>query len=628
VRSGTLIAAAALLGLLASLPLNLARAQAGGNSSILKVGQIKPGMKGYGLTVFQGTKPERFDIEVIDVLKDFLPRQELILIKTIHPRLEVAKVVAGMSGSPIFIDGKMIGAYAYGWSFGKEPVAGVTPIENMINELNLPLPDSIYGWPLKMVPGAKERQKASAAPKAGDGKLGLRFKGDPGRYDLKSHAAQLASAQGALGQSAGAQLRPVATPLMMSGMTPAAVEFSHQLLAPLGLEPLQAGGGGQTPEPGAPTRFEDGGAIGVRMIRGDMNAMGLGTVTRVEGDKLVAFGHPMMQAGVTAMPTAIARVLWFMASEQRSFKMGMPVRDVGTLVNDRVASIVVSHSVKPPLVPVTMSIKGVRGQPSSTWKFEVAHEKFMLPTFMAVALGSALQAVASEREDITWTAKSKLKIKGMGEIELEDYGVAIGGTPEPGEFVRSNLVRAAGAVLNNPWQNAFVESASMEMELRYSRDIVRLRGAELLETELDAGQPARIRLTLVPFSGAEQTKVITVPLPAHLAGRTVTLEIGPGYMEEREKAPPNTLAELIKNFENPVFPPRTIVASFSSGDAGLAFNGKVAQNLPPGALDQLRPTTSSIGPEAFQTSIRHVVPLGEFMIGRDRVTVTIRPVLR
>jgi len=623
-RSGILIAAAALLGLAASLPLNLARAQQAGSSPILKVDQIKPGMKGHGLTVFQGTKPERFDIEVIDVLKNFLPRQELILIKTMHPRLEVAKVVAGMSGSPIFVDGKMIGAYAYGWSFGKEPVAGVTPIEHMVRELHLPLPDSINGWPLKLVPGTK----AAASKAKSDGKLGQRFRGEPGKYDVKAHASQLAGAQGLQGPSSSAQLRPVATPLMMSGMTPAAVQFSHELLAPLGLEPLQAGGAGKTPEPGAPTRYEDGGAIGVRMIRGDMSAMGLGTVTRVEGDKVSAFGHPMMQAGVTALPTAIGRVLWFMASEQRSFKIGMPVRDVGALVNDRVASIVVNQSMQAPIVPVTMTINGVRGQPTSTWKFEVAHEKFMTPTFLAIALGSALQAIASERQDITWTAKSKLKIKGMGEIELEDFGVAIGGTPEPGEFIRSNLVRAAGAVLNNPWQDAFVESASMELTLRYSRDIVRLRGAELLETELDAGQPARVRLTLVPFSGPEQVKVITVPLPEHLAGRSVSIEIGPGYAEEREKAPPTTLAQLIKNFQNPIYPPRTVVASYTTGDAGLAFNGKVATDLPPGALDQLRPTTTSIGPEAFQTSIRHVVPLGEFMIGRDRVTVTIRPVLR
>ncbi|HEV8246356.1 MAG TPA: hypothetical protein VGP93_11335, partial [Polyangiaceae bacterium] len=472
--------------------------------------------------------------------------------------------------------------------------------------------------------------KAATKTQKSDGKLG-RFQGphgDPGNYDLLAHARQLSHAESAMAQAASSPLRPVATPLMVSGMTPAAIALSHDLLAPLGLEPLQAGGGGKTPEAGAPTRYEDGGAIGVRLIRGDMNAMGLGTVTRVEGDKLVAFGHPMMQAGVTAMPTCIGRVLWFLASEQRSFKIGMPVRDVGALINDRVASIVVSHSVQAPVVPVSMTIRGVRGTPVSNWKFEVAHEKFMTPTFLAIALGSALQNVASEREDVTWTAKSKLRIKGLGEIELEDYGVSIGGTPEPGEFVRSNLVRAVGGIMNNPWQEVIIESASMDLELRYARDIMRLRGAELLESEIDAGEPARIKLTLVPFSGPEQSRVISVPLPTFLAGRTLTLEIGPGYMEEREKAPPNTLAQLIKNLEDPAYPPKTIVVSYAAGDGGLAFNGKVATSLPPGALDVLRPTTSSIAPEAFQTTTRLVVPLDQFLLGRDRVTVTIRPVLR
>jgi hypothetical protein len=182
--------------------------------------------------------------------------------------------------------------------------------------------------------------------------------------------------------------------------------------------------------------------------------------------------------------------------------------------------------------------------------------------------------------------------------------------------------------MNNPWQPALIDSASMELEVRYARDILRLRGAELLESEIDAGEPARIKLTLVPFSGPEQTKVISVPLPTFLAGRTITLEIGPGYMEEREKASPDTLAELIKNFEDPVYPPKSVVVSYSAGDGGLAYNGKVATSLPPGALDVLRPTTSSIAPEAFQTTARQVVPIDQFLIGRDRVTVTIRPVMR
>src|ERR1051325_11367470 len=180
-RESLLIAGAALIGLAATLPEGLARADGRAvRSNVMGVSEIKPGMKGYGLTVFEGTKPSRFDVEVIGVLKNFRPRQEGILIKTHHPRLEVAKVVAGMSGSPIYIDGKMIGAYAYGWTFGSEPVAGVTPIRTMLDEMALPLPDTINGWPLKLLPG-KKSEKVAQAPSDARG----RFRGEVGRYDLR-----------------------------------------------------------------------------------------------------------------------------------------------------------------------------------------------------------------------------------------------------------------------------------------------------------------------------------------------------------------------------------------------------------------------------------------------------------
>ncbi|HEX6767286.1 MAG TPA: hypothetical protein VF103_17430, partial [Polyangiaceae bacterium] len=533
--------------------------------------------------------------------------------------------VAGMSGSPIFIDGKMIGAYAYGWSFGAEPVAGVTPIRLMLDEMALPLPDSIDGWPLKLVPG--KTASAKAAPARSGGK---RFQGELGRYDLFEHAREMKLARGSSETDRNmTTVSPVATPLLMGGLTPGAIRLANEMLAPMGLEPLQAGGGGAgAPDPSAPTRFEDGGAIGVQLIRGDMSAMGLGTVTRVEGDKLVAFGHPMMESGVTALPTAIGRVAWFLASEQRSFKLGMPARPVGALINDRQASIVCSHSAQAPVVPVSVTIKGVPGVPVSTWNFEIAHEKFMTPSFLAVAIGSGLQQIASEHQDVSWTAKSKLTVAGYGTIALDDYGVAIGGTPDAGEFARSNLVRAVGSVLSNPWQPARIEKASIELELKYARDILRVRGVELIDPEVDAGEPARVRLTLVPFTGPEITKTLRVPLPARLAGKTVTLDIGPGYMEDKDKPAPNTLGELIRNFQDPVYPPKSIVVTYSAGDATVTHRGRVAENLPLGAVDALRPTSSSITPDAYSTTVREVFPLDQYLVGRDRVSVVVRPIVR
>jgi hypothetical protein len=467
--------------------------------------------------------------------------------------------------------------------------------------------------------------KSPAGVRHASNDFGQRYQGDLAHYDVREHAAQVARTLGLADSHAA--LTPVSTPILIGGMGPRSIAFAQQMLSPLGLEPLQAGGAGAA-EATAPTRFENGGAIGVQLIRGDMSAMGLGTVTRVEGDKLVAFGHPMSELGVTALPTAIGRVIWFLASDQRSFKIGMAVRDVGALVNDRQSAIVVSQSAKAPVIPVKVSIHGAPGFPSSNWSFEVAHDKFQSPSFMAVALGSALQEIANEHQDVSWTATSVLKIQGFKDITLQDYGVAIGGTPEAGEFVRSNLVRAVGTIMNNPWQPAIIEGATMDIQLHFARDILRLRGAEILESEIDAGAPARIRLTLVPFSGPEITRVVSVPIPAHMAGQTLTLEVEPGYTEDRDQAAPDTLAEMIKNFENPVYPAKSAVVTFGTGDSGVTFKGRVAHDLPPGAIDAIRPETSSVAPETFATTTRVVVDLPQFMVGRDRVSVTVRPVLR
>jgi SpoIVB peptidase S55 len=624
VRPSSLVVAAALTGLLAPLPLCLHAGRADAAAvppDVMPVKDIKPGMKGYGLTVFQGTKPGKFSVEVIGVLKNFLPRQDLILVKTENPRLDVAKVVAGMSGSPIYLNGKMIGAYSYGWSFGSEPVAGVTPIMSMLAEERRPLPKSIYGWPLKVLPGHATASASTA------GMFGPRYTGSLNHYDLLRHARELARAHASLAPGNDAALHPLATPLLMGGMTSQGVGIARSLLSPLGLEPLQAGGAGAT-DPNAPKHFVDGCAIGVDLIRGDMSAMGLGTVTRVNGSELVAFGHPMMQSGVTALPTSIGRVLWFLASEMRSFKIGESVRPLGALINDRQAAIVVSEAEKAPLIDVNMKIEGVPGNPVKDWHFQVAHEPFMSPAFMAVALGNAMQDAASERQDVSWTADSALTIRGHGTIHLQDFGVAIGGTPDPQDFIRSNLVRAVGALMNNPWEDVVIERADMVIKLRFARDILRLRGAEVLDPELDAGQPARIRLTLIPYAGPAFTRTVSVPLPRHLAGQSVTLDLTPGYTEQRDQADPDSLDQLIKNLENPIYPPKSIVISYNTGAGAVSYKGHVARDLPPGGLDMIRPTSSSVAPDAFRSETRFVVPLAKFMTGQDHVTVTVKPVLR
>ncbi|MDI3284680.1 SpoIVB peptidase S55 domain-containing protein [Polyangium sp. 15x6] len=592
----------------------------------LPLSEVKPGMKGYGLTVFSGTNPERFDVEVISTLKNFRPNQDLILIKTPnHPRLDVARTVGGMSGSPIYLNGKMIGAYAYGWLFGVEPIAGVTPIKSMLDELARPMPKAIMP-----IPGKGPLPSVDDDGRVKRDKHARLFHGAPESYDLQGHATQLASrAASLLAPPEGSALARASTPIMLGGLSGTSLKIAQNLLGPMGMEPLQAGGGTSTkPPPDAPTKFVDGGAIGVEMIRGDISAMGLGTVTRVSGDKLVAFGHPMLGGGVEALPTAVARVHWIMASQNRSFKIGEAVRSVGALVNDRQAAIVVDSSVKAPIFPMKVTISAPGGVPHPTWNLEVAQDQFLSPTFVAMAIGNAFETSAAERNDLTYRATSKLKIGRWGTITLTDFGAGSGNPPGAEDFVRGRLVRAIGSLLNNPWEPISIEGIDTEVKVSYEREVVTLRGAKILEPEIDAGAKVHIQLELQRFQGKTETKIIEVDVPTELAGREVEIELAPGYEVERPLPSPENVAQLVANLPNQTFDPESIVASFRLRENGAAYKGKIASRLPAGAIDTLRSSVDSDTPETFVAQVQSAVPLKQFLVGRDTVRVKVRNVLR
>ncbi|MBK8255348.1 MAG: hypothetical protein IPK82_22155 [Polyangiaceae bacterium] len=594
-------------------------------------------MKGYGLTVFSGTTPEKFDVEVLSVLTNFRPNQDLILIKTPnHPRLDAARVVAGMSGSPIYLNGKMIGAYAYGWIAGVEPVAGVTPIKNMLDELARPIPKSILpggAGPLPIGSAAKPKSDE------GGGAEGMStpaiksvrsYSGASEGYDLAEHAKQLAvKSSAALAPPQGVGLSRASTPILLGGVSNTALSIANNLLQPMGLDPVQAGGGGGSkPAADAPTKYVDGGAIGVQLIRGDMSAMGLGTVTRVSGDKLLAFGHPMLNGGIESFPTAIAKVHWILASFQRSFKIGEAVRPMGALVNDRQAAIVVDSTASAPSIPMTFKIEGVDGAPKTTWNMDVTHDKFMSPMFVAMAFSNAVETTTSERRDMTWRATSKLKTAKYGTITFEDFGAGDGGPPEMGDFIRGRLVRALGSLLNNPWEEVKIDGIESTMSVKFEREVSLLKSVKLLDAEIDAGESARVELTLHPHQGKPYTKVISIPIPAELDGRDVDVDISPGYEVEKPQPSPNSVAQLVAVLPNQTYDGESIVCVIRLRESGATFGGKLASRLPAGAVDTLRTQSASDGPEIFASATHHVIPNKGFIVGRDFVRVKIRPKLK
>jgi hypothetical protein len=616
--------AAVSVGLFAGLGLSIPLARGDAKPKTISVDEIKDGMKGYGLTVFKGTEPERFDVEVVGVLRNFRPSQALILVKTPHPRLNVTKNVRGMSGSPIYLDGRLAGAYAYSWAaFQVEPVAGVTPIAPMLSEMHRPIPPGF--WPLEggaPLPGGK------AAPPPKHASLGTTsFDGAPGEYDVETHAKQVAARLSA-GLDPSRPIVPSATPLMLSGMSDRSMGLVRKLFGSLGFEPVQAGGGGGAKDPNAPKHFVDGGGVGVSMARGDVSFMGLGTVTHVEGNMSCGFGHPMMEAGVTALPTAIGKVHWIFASEQHSSKIGESARDIGTLVQDRQSAIIVDESKTAPVFPLSAEIKGVDGIPKKNWNIEIAEERFMSSGLVASVLGSIVDASVNERRDVTWKLKSKLFVRGHGTIELEDFGVATGGMPDASDLAHAKIVRAVGDVLNNPWEMTHVDKIESTLSIDYTRDLWRMRGVDLLDPVVDVGQVARVRVHLVPFAGPEVVKVLEIKMPDELAGRDVDLDVLPGYQVVPDLAAPQNLGDLLANSTRQTVTPRSLVLQFRARSQGVAFKGHVAERLPAFALDAMRPVSSDTGPDSFASYTRAIVPFDRYVEGTDRVKVKIRPIVR
>jgi hypothetical protein len=259
---------------------------------------------------------------------------------------------------------------------------------------------------------------------------------------------------------------------------------------------------------------------------------------------------------------------------------------------------------------------------------EVTADQFMAPMFTAIAIGEAAEKTAAERNDSTFRAISKLKLAKYGTVTLVDFGAGAGAPIGPDDFIRGRLVRSLGSLLSNPWEPVTIEGIETSIKVSSEREVVGLRGAKALEPEVNAGAPVRIQLELQRFKGKIETRIIEVKVPAEMAGRDVEIELAPGYEVERPLPAPESLAQLIANLPNQTFDPESIVASFKLRENGAAYRGRVASRLPAGALDTLRSTSDSNGPETFVAQVQTAVPLGQFLSGRDIVRVKVRPVLR
>lgn len=619
-RAVGLLIGAALLALLVGAQANAATPAA--TAATIPVRDVRPGMTGYGLTVFKGTQPERFPVRVIGVMHRFLPQTDIILIESDEPRLKHTGVAAGMSGSPIYLDGKLAGALAYGWTFNKDAVAGVTPIEYMLEEAARPLRgrSSMPMAATERPSTPKEDGVLVAPPHA----LAMDETRPPlralGEEPLPAGLARLLPK--AVLRGSDPRLVRAAVPLALSGVSERVLDGLRALLEPYHMTPL-AGGGSAPPDARArgPAGFEPGGAIAVQLIRGDISMAATGTVTHVAGDKVLAFGHPMFNAGEVYFPVATAEIVHILSAQSSSFKMSRPLVEKGTLLQDRPSCIVADTSSRTPMLPVQVTVRP-SGLPERAMTTEVASHRALSPLLMSMVMAQAVQQAAPDVTDAVVRIDSRLEVRGFAPFTQTDHMFLSDGV-SPKALLLSSAMKQAIELLGNSFSPVRIERLDMQVSVEYKPEVAEIAQVTLASDELLPDTRPSLYVTLRPYGAVPTVRAIPFEVPRALAGQVLKIEVASGSGVKPDVAPPENLADLVENLRKG-YSSRQLVVTLSTGDEGVTLRGRVVPGLPGSVIATLRSGSMSKRGEIHKRVLRFAVDAGLVVQGKQELSVMVK----
>ena len=454
----------------------------------MTVDEVRPGMKGTAYTVFQGTQPEPMGVEVLGVLRNMLgPKSDLILVRLKGEKPEYTGVVAGMSGSPVYVDGKLLGAISYRiGQFSKDPIAGVTPIQQMleINEFDKSVPAQ------DPVSAAKpaEAQKTSTGAVSGD---------------LQSYAQFL---------------QPIDAPFVFSGFNESAIQQFAPKLAAAGITPVM--GVGSASDAKQPEPLVPGSAVSAVMVRGDMDVAATCTVTYMDKDHLLACGHPLTQYGMVEMPMAKANVVATLSSPMNSFKIVNTTESVGEFVQDRHTGILGRFDREPQMIPVSLTIHGPSGP--KEYHYEVLNNPKMTPLMMMTTVFNALMGMNQYGEETTYRMNGRIHVNGYPDVRLNNMFSPVDSSPTA-FAVATALGDHFGRIYDNPYQAPTIEGVNLEFDLERDRKAAVLETARTDVTEARPGDEITIEAVLRPYRGDRIVRRIPVRVPTSVPKGTLRI---------------------------------------------------------------------------------------------------------
>ena len=545
-------------------------ARADDSMPIMPLAEIKPGMTGEWHTVVSGSRVDSFPMEVVGIVENFIgPQRPVIICKALDATNKLTGPVAGMSGSPVFINGKLIGAYAYGWTWPKDQaLIGVTPIEIMLEvETNYPpvaKPKGTNSLASRNPAGAGADPQWLVAPAAGGPDV-------PAPATLQS------------------VMKPLPTPLMVSGVSERTLRRFSARLSALGLDVIQAPSGrahdiDNDPKPGQPL-------AGV-LMSGDFHFTGTGTVTWRHGNRILAFGHPFLQSGPAEMPMASAEILTVVQSVARSFKLSNTGPVIGTIYQDRLTAIAGEIGRKPNTTHVEVHLDAPGGK-ARFFQGELFQNQMLSPILSAISLLESLYDTMESEEQQTIYMDTTLEVPGHEPVKLTD---AASGEDGPFELVIRELTMYE-SLLNNPCEFPNVKSLTFRVRLADGWKSSRLDSLNMDRDEVKPGSTLHAIIGLRDYRGEPSSLPVSVPIPADLRAPEVRLFVGDAdaarRMDEPPPVPPQTLDQVLDRLRL-TRSHQNICVKLLETAPGVAVEGKNLPNLPPSVVAQFESPNASL----------------------------------
>ncbi|NIM06264.1 MAG: hypothetical protein GTO55_07770 [Armatimonadetes bacterium] len=501
-------------------------------TEILTPDKIKTGMTGYGLTVFKGNKIERFGVSVMGILRGWEFDADMILIRITSGPVVTRGwgVIDGMSGSPIYINGKLVGALAFGWLFSKEPIAGVTPIHQMVEDFSpaAGISPLAAGTALATVSQAKAQEGATLLPNDGPIRIGDRL-----IERARIQYGGIVSAEPS--DSHTMMLRPLSTPIMVSGLGPSAMSALGKILEPHGL--IAVPGGGKAPMRLSHTP-RPGDAIGIQLVGGDIDLTAIGTVTHVNNGRVLAMGHPFMGTGPVDLPMVNAHIHGVMSSQYSSFKIGSSGQEmVGRWTQDRAWSVGGVLGEKAQTFPATFDMWDRDSGLHKSYSAVFGRHRTLTPRLASLSVNSAIESIAPSDEG---TLRTELEVAAKGLPTLKRRNVYSRPARTMGGFL-SMLLGAWGAaspsdelalLLNtledNPFGSVPPERISLRAEWVKERLAANIEQVRARTKRVRPGDKVEVEILIKPWGKPQERRVVEVEVPRNAPPGRLRVGIGGG----------------------------------------------------------------------------------------------------